>query len=168
MEIHRFEKLWLALSLLLIVGFIGTVTYGALGAGVEMISDDGGTVDPNGLGDHPKFGSPGTYETDDGVEVYMIARQFLFQPGSNDPVSVPVDTPVTFYVTSADVTHGVNVIGTNVNTMIIPGQVAQFTVTFEETGSYGIVCHEYCGAAHHTMEGELLVVEQSAFNATET
>jgi cytochrome c oxidase subunit 2 len=51
--------------------------------------------------------------------------------------------------------------------MIIPGQVAQFTVTFEETGSYGIVCHEYCGAAHHTMEGELLVVEQSAFNATE-
>ncbi|MFB6310459.1 MAG: cytochrome C oxidase subunit II, partial [Salinirussus sp.] len=35
MDIHRFEKWWLAAALLLIVVFIGTVTYGAVVVGVE-------------------------------------------------------------------------------------------------------------------------------------
>ncbi len=168
MEIHRFEKLWTVLALVLIVGFIGTITYGALGAGVEMISDDGGTIDPNSLNDHPRFGNPGAYQADDGsVEVYVVARQFIFQPGTNEPIRIPANTEVTFHVTSGDVVHGLNVVGTNVNTMVIPGQVAEFTVEFEEPGTHGFVCHEYCGAAHHTMEGQLVVVEQSSFNATE-
>ena len=36
MHIHNYEKLWLGLGLLLIVGFIATITYGAVGAGVTM------------------------------------------------------------------------------------------------------------------------------------
>ena len=52
MEVHRFEKIWIAVSLLLIVGFIVTITYGAVGAGVAMVDDSGGTVDPTALSDH--------------------------------------------------------------------------------------------------------------------
>jgi cytochrome c oxidase subunit 2 len=70
---------------------------------------------------------------------------------------------VTFYVTSEDVVHGFSLAGTNVNTMVIPGQIGKFTVEFEETGTYGALCNEYCGAQHHQMAGEVEVVERSEF-----
>ncbi|MFB6120485.1 MAG: cytochrome c oxidase subunit II [Halobacteriaceae archaeon] len=172
MEIHRFEKLWTGASLLLIVLFISTVTYGTVVVGVEMVDDSGGTIDADSLGDHPQFGDPGVRATtEDGeltADAYVVARQFLFQPGTASPIRVPADTRVTFHVTSADVVHGFSVVGTNVNTMVIPGQVAEITVKFSETGEYGLVCHEYCGSGHHDMAGTIQVVPRSQFfNDTE-
>jgi cytochrome c oxidase subunit 2 len=165
MEIHRFEKLWLVASLVLIVAFIVTITYGAVGPGVAMVSDSGGTVDPANPTASENFRDPGVYETGNGeYEVYVLARQFLFEPGTTNAIEVPVDSTVTFYVTSTDVQHGFNLVGTNVNTMVIPGQVAEFTVQFDETRTYGIVCHEYCGSGHHTMAGNLTVVPQDEFD----
>ncbi len=166
MEIHRFEKIWLVVSIVLIVGFIGTVTYGAVGAGVTMVSEEGGTVDAGNPTASDSFRDPGVYRTGPGeYAVYVIARQFLFQPGTNEPIRVPAGSEVTFYVTSGDVVHGFEVVGTNVNVMVIPGQVSQITVSFEESGSYGILCNEYCGAAHHEMAGQLVVQPRSEFDA---
>lgn len=168
MEIHAYEKLWLGAALLLIVGFIGTVTFGAVGAGVDMIDDDGGTVDSEALDQHPKFGDPGVYQSGPNeYDVYVVAQQFAFRPGTSDPIEVPVDSTVTFHVTSADVIHGFEVVGTNANTMAIPGQVSTFTVETDEVRDHGIVCNEYCGGAHHAMEGELKVVPDEEFNATD-
>ncbi|WP_053947670.1 cytochrome c oxidase subunit II [Halolamina sediminis] len=169
MHVHRFEKLWFGASLVLIVAFIGTIIYGAVGPGVAMVDDSGGTVEPSVIADGnyeqvDNFREPGVYDSDDGVNVYVVARQYLFQPGSSEPIRVPAGEPVTFHVTTPDVTHGFNLAGTNVNSMVIPGQIAEFTVTFDEPGEHGIVCHEYCGSGHHTMEGQVVVVEQSEFD----
>ena len=165
MEIHKYEKLWLAGALLLIVGFIATVSYGAVGAGVEMIGNDGGQVDPGSLDQHPKFGEPGTYASEDGsYDVYVVAQQFAFVPGTQEPVRVPANSEVTFHVTSRDVIHGYEIVGTNANTMAIPGQVATMTVEFNEAGEYGLLCNEYCGSAHHAMEGKIVVVPQDEWN----
>jgi cytochrome c oxidase subunit 2 len=164
MEIHRYEKLWTAAALLLIVGFIATVTYGAVGPGVKMVDDSGGTVDVDNL-DQTEFSDPGVRKVGaNEYEVYVLSRQFLFQPGTTQPIRVPANSRVTFYITSADVIHGFEVAGTNINTMAIPGQVSEITVRFDEPGEYGIVCHEYCGAGHHTMEGQLVVVPQDQFS----
>jgi cytochrome c oxidase subunit 2 len=164
MEIHRFEKVWLLAALVLVVGMIATVTYGALGAGVTMVDDDGGTVDPAAPSESPNFREPGVYNAGDGeYEVYVVARQFAFQPGSGDAIRVPANSRVTFYVTSGDVVHGFSLAGTNVNSMAIPGQVAQMTVEFDEPGEHDIVCHEYCGSAHHSMVGKVVVVPESDF-----
>jgi cytochrome c oxidase subunit 2 len=164
MEIHRYEKLWTAASLLLIVGLIGTVTYGAVGPGVKMVDDSGGTVDAGSLGD-TEFADPGVTQVGENeYEVHVVARQFLFQPGTSSPIRVPANSEVTFYITSADVTHGFELAGTNVNVMVIPGQVAEVTVRFDEPAEYGIVCHEYCGAAHHTMAGQLVVVPEDEYD----
>jgi cytochrome c oxidase subunit 2 len=171
MDIHRFEKLWIAIALVLILGLISTVAYGALGPGVKMVDNSGGTIDPQAVaaGDSgTNFDDPGVRQTgEDEYEVYVLARQFQFVPGTSQPIEVPAGSTVTFYVTTSDVTHGFNIAGTNVNTMVIPGQVAELTVEFDETGQYGIVCNEYCGGGHHTMEGTLEVVSQSAYNSTE-
>jgi cytochrome c oxidase subunit 2 len=164
MEIHRYEKIWTAVALLLIVGFIATVTYGAVGAGVTMVSDSGGTIDAGSL-DETEFADPGVERVGENeYEVYVVARQFLFEPGTAEPIRVPANSEVTFYVTSADVTHGFEVAGTNVNVMVIPGQVAEITVRFDEPAEYGIVCHEYCGAGHHTMAGQLVVVPEDEYD----
>ncbi|MFB6135333.1 MAG: cytochrome c oxidase subunit II [Halobacteriaceae archaeon] len=168
MEIHRFERYWTVVALLLIVGFIATVTYGAVGVGVQMVDDSGGTVDPQSLGD-TQFADPGVRKVGENhYAVYVVARQFLFQPGTNRPIVVPAGSTVTFHVTSADVTHGFEVAGTNVNAMVIPGQVTELTVRFEEPATYGVLCNEYCGAGHHAMEGLLKVVPPSEYNGTDT
>lgn len=156
MRIHQYEKLWLAASFVLILAFITTITYGAVGLGITMIDDREDAIDPTALSEHPKFGDPGVYETEDGdIEAYVIARQFIFQP---DPIVIPAGQEVTFYITSPDVIHGFAVAGTNVNTMVIPGEVAVLTVQFDEPGEYGVLCNEYCGGGHHAMEGMLHVV----------
>ena len=79
---------------------------------------------------------------------------FSFAP---DPIEVPANVRVTFRLTSPDVIHGFQVVGTNANAMAIPGYVTQFTVTFARPGEYTIVCNEYCGLMHHAMVGKLVV-----------
>jgi cytochrome c oxidase subunit 2 len=158
MEIHRYEKLWFGVAMLLIVSFIGTIAYGAVGAGIEMVDDDGGTVDPDNLSDHERFGDTGVHKVGDGeYEVNMIAVHPSFIPAD---IEIPAGSTVTFYITASDVTHGFNIAGTNVNAMIIPGQITEITVEFDETGQYGFVCHEYCGSLHHEMAGQINVVPE--------
>jgi cytochrome c oxidase subunit 2 len=48
--------------------------------------------------------------------------------------------------------------------MTIPGQISKFTTVFPEAREYGIVCNEYCGPAHHVMEGKINVVPESEFD----
>lgn len=164
MHIHRFERFWVYLSLFLIVGFVGTVVFGFTVLDLKVVGDRGGTVDPTNLAETP-FGQPGVRQVDENAyEVYMVARQFLFQPGTGQPLTLPAGSEVTFHITSPDVIHGIQVIGTNLNVMVIPGQVATFETSFPEPGTFGIVCHEYCGPAHHTMEGLIEIVPPSEFN----
>jgi len=170
MEVHRFESVWAVVSVVLIVAWIGTVTYGAIGPGIAMIDDSGGEVDADRIADEEYdqvdgFRAPGVYNGSgaNDYEVYVVSYQFAFEPGSIDPIEVPAGSTVTFYLTSEDVVHGFELAGTNVNSMAIPGQIAKFTVEFDETGTYGIVCHEYCGAQHHNMAGQLRVVNASEF-----
>ena len=166
MHIHKFEQFWIKLSFVLIAFFIATVVYGFVAMDLKVIGDHA-TIDPQNLAD-TKFGTPGVYEaTDDSkaeYEVYVTAFQFAYNPGTAEPIVVPANTRITFYVTSPDVLHGFDVAGTNLNTMAIPAPVAKFTTIFPELREYGIVCNEYCGPAHHVMEGKINVVPKSEFD----
>lgn len=161
MNIHTYEKFWLAASMVLIVGFILTITYGAVGLGIAMVDDSSPTVDPDNLDEHPGFSDPGVEQVgENAYDVHVIAVQFAFFPGE---IEVPAGSTVTFHLTSEDVIHSFSVVGTNANTMIIPGEVASLTVEVDEPGEYGIVCSEYCGSGHHDMEGKLVVVPEEEF-----
>lgn len=161
MNVHTYEKAWLASSLFLVVMLIGTVAYGALGPGVSMIDDGPETIDPNALDEDDRFTDPRVERVGDGeYEAYVVARQFIFQPGT---IEVPANSTLTFYITSADVIHGFSVVGTNANAMVIPGEITQLTVELDEPGRYGILCNEYCGVGHHDMEAELVVRSPTDF-----
>lgn len=161
MNIHRYEKLWILASMVLIIFFIGSITYGAVGAGVTMIDDREDTIDPDALNEHEDFGDPGVHEVGENeYEVYVQAYHPSFIPNT---IVVPENSTVTFKVTSGDVIHSFSIVGTNANTMVIPGEISSMTVEFDETGEYGIVCNEYCGEFHHLMEGEVIVVPEDDF-----
>lgn len=161
MNIHTYEKLWLAASMVLIVGFIVTITYGSIGLGIAMIDDSEDTIDANNVGDHPGFADPGVEQVGENeYEVHVIAVQFAYFPGQ---IEVPANSTVTFYVTSEDVIHSYSIVGTNANMMVIPGEISTMTIETQEPGEYGILCNEYCGAGHHDMEGLLIVQPEDEF-----
>ena len=96
---------------------------------------------------------------DGSVRVTLVAARYGFYPPH---IEVPVDTPVTFRLASADVLHGVHVPNTNMATMIVPGYIAEVTTTFPRTGEYSLLCNEYCGLGHDSMWSRLVVVPKTA------
>ncbi|MFB6166251.1 MAG: cytochrome c oxidase subunit II [Haloarculaceae archaeon] len=166
MEIHRFEKIWLGVSLLFIVGLIASIVYGVAVAGTTTVGDTHQRIDPSDLG-NTSFANPGGHwDGSDHYVVHVVGQQWSWKPGSQRPIYVPANTSVTFYLTSADVVHGFEVVGTDLNVMLVPGQVTKFTTTFDHPTTYGVVCNEYCGASHQNMEGQLVVVPPSALSGT--
>lgn len=49
--------------------------------------------------------------------------------------------------------------------MLIPGEIATLTYTFDRPGVYRTTCNEYCGGGHHTMMGTVRVLYPSEYAA---
>jgi cytochrome c oxidase subunit II len=101
-------------------------------------------------------------EPDGSATVRLIAGQYDFVPHC---VSVPAETPVKFRLTSADVVHGFLLPDTNVNTMVVPGFVAEVRTSFAQPGEYAMPCNEFCGLGHHAMWTRVSVVPKDQFAA---
>lgn len=160
MHIDRYERLFLYAAVALLVVFMGAVAVSSFAYGIRVPSAYE-RVDPRTVATPPspwgepaenrlKELSPGNYE------VYVLAQMWQFTPAT---ITVPQGSRVTFYVTSKDVQHGFKISGTNINMMALPGEVGRLTATFDTPGTYNFICHEYCGALHHTMYGQLVVTE---------
>ncbi len=156
MNVPLYEKIWMWASGFLIVAFVATIAVGVAGSALQPPSHVE-TIDPTKVWNDPRFATRGVTTDEHGATVVLIAMMFAFEPAE---VHVPANRPVTFRVTSADVTHGFEIVGTNGNTMVVPGYISQFTTTFRTPGEYLIVCNEYCGLAHHLMSAKLIVEVQ--------
>lgn len=77
--------------------------------------------------------------------------------------SFKVGEPIEFDVTSADVNHGFGIYDEDMNliaqTQAMPEYVNKVYITFDEPGTYEVLCLEYCGLAHHLMIATLEVTE---------
>lgn len=102
-------------------------------------------------------------QSDGSAVVRVIAQQYSFVPGC---IVVPTQTQVVFRATSPDVVHGFLVAGTNVNTMVVPGFVAEVRTRFDQPGEHVMPCHEYCGVGHEGMWGRVRVVDRQEFVRT--
>lgn len=155
MHIDLYERFWMWGAAAITVVFLGTIGFGLVGEGIRPPSHVE-TIDPTSVWTDPRFAERGVVRNADGsATVTALAMMFAFQPNE---FHVPADKPVTFRLTSADVVHGFQIVGTNGNTMVIPGYVSQFTTTFAP-GEYLIVCNEYCGLGHHLMQAKLIAEE---------
>jgi cytochrome c oxidase subunit II len=92
-------------------------------------------------------------------EIHYLARMWRFEPAD---VSIPPGSTADIYLSTADVTHGMQIVGTNINLMAVPGAVNYARVKFDQPGEYLVVCNEYCGIEHHQMAARIHVTNSAA------
>jgi cytochrome c oxidase subunit 2 len=95
-------------------------------------------------------------------ELHYVARMWKFEP---EDVTVPAGSTVDIYLSAADVTHGLIMLGTDLNLMAVPGVVNYARVKFDKPRVYQLLCHEFCGTGHDRMAAELHVVDTATFSA---
>jgi cytochrome c oxidase subunit II len=155
MNVDFYERIWMWIAtgiVLLFMAFVGVSTFAQ---GIRPPSHVE-TIDPAKVFQDPRFSriAAPTELPDGAIEVQVAAIMFAFVPNE---IRVPPGRRIRFRMTSADVTHGFMIAGTNANTMIVPGYISQFTTVFEQPGDYLLVCHEFCGNGHHAMHGRVIV-----------
>ena len=157
MHLHKYEKIWLVFGIASLLVFLSVV-------GVSAFSQDhtpaGGmeTIDPKKVSETAPFDNPGVKQLDDDTyQATIVAMAFGYQAPE---LKVPVGKEIIFKVTSTDVVHSLTIDNTKVNMMVVPGRITTKSYTFEEPGTYLILCNEYCGTGHHMMYTEIEVYEQ--------
>jgi cytochrome c oxidase subunit II len=160
--VARTEKRWLmVMAAMLVIMMSIIVTTGIVNAlhpasNVEVV--DPVTLHLQGEFVESNLGT--AIEPDGSVTVRLIAEQYDFVPGC---VRIPANTPVKFRLTSADVVHGFLLPDTNVNTMVVPGFVAEVRTRFAAPGEFTMPCHEFCGLGHQAMWAHVSVVPKERF-----
>lgn len=154
MKVHQYEKAFLGVSIVLLIACALALVYSTVVMGIHLPGEHG-RVDPARLTQTPPFDQPGVREVAPGeYEAVIIGRAWSFEPNE---IRVPAGSRVTFISSSTDVIHGIQVTGTRINVMLIPGQISRVEYTFREPGEHLLICHEYCGLGHHTMGGRVII-----------
>jgi cytochrome c oxidase subunit 2 len=157
--VYLYELAWILPSIAIPVGMLVALIVTAFGAGIHLPSDHG-RIDTRKVAETAPFDQPGLRQVGPGrYEVSMVAGIWTFTPNE---IRVPAGSTVDFITTSRDVVHGLFIPKVNVNTMILPGQIAHVRARFDAPGEYVIICHEYCGVAHHTMAARVIVEPRAA------
>ena len=152
--VYLYELAWILPSIAIPIGMLAALTVTAFGAGIHLPSHVGRVV-PALVAQTTPFDTPGLKQTGPGrYEVVLTSQIWTFAPHE---IRVPIGSTVTFIATSRDVVHGLLIPGARVNVMLLPGQIARVTTRFDRPGEYPMLCHEYCGIAHHTMWGKVIV-----------
>jgi cytochrome c oxidase subunit 2 len=161
-EITRVENRWVAIMLAMLAVMMAVIVVTGITHSLHPPSNVE-TIDPTTLhlsGEFAESNLGTAAEPDGSVIVRLVAEQYAFVP---DCSRVPVDTPVKFRITSTDVVHGFLLPATNVNTMVVPGFVAEVRTSFSRPGVYSMPCNEFCGSGHHGMWAKVKVVPKDQF-----
>ena len=94
-----------------------------------------------------------------GGDVYLAGMQWQWRP----ILELQKGKTYRLHLSSLDVVHGFSLQPENINFQAYPGYEQVTTVTPNKSGTYGILCGEYCGGGdtvgHQTMLGRIYVKE---------
>lgn len=106
----------------------------------------------------------GADENGDGGDIFMVARTWNWtipmDGYQGEGIRITEGQTYKLHLGSIDVLHNFQLIGSDflISIQVVPGY--DYIVDFipNETGTFRIICTEYCGANHHEMIGFLEVV----------
>lgn len=93
------------------------------------------------------------------MKIHVVAKQWMWKvehpSGAReiDSLTVPVGVPVALTMTSQDVIHSFYVPAFRVKRDVLPGQYTDLWFQATETGTFHLLCTEYCGTDHSRMIG---------------
>ncbi|MFI8494866.1 cytochrome B5 [Peribacillus butanolivorans] len=159
MHMHKFEKVWLIFGTVALLVFLTVLGVSAFYLGNQPPSCLV-TIDPEKVEVTAPFNAPGLHEVtgkDWDYELVFVVSAFSYSPAK---VEIPKGSTVKVIATSKDVIHGFEIAGTNVNMMLEPGFVSEYSTRFYNEGENLIICNEYCGVGHHMMSSRIEVVSK--------
>ena len=164
--VNRRESMWLGIA-----GFWSLAIFGWM-SGFTRFGDQnpiGQTydVDPEAYQATVSEYKEAAGETDDGYlippgdSVYIGGRRFGWD---GLPVVLKAGREYDVHLGSYDVQHGFSVrpeenLSKQINLQVFPGSEWVIPMTFDEPGTYHVICNEFCGRGHNTMHGEFVVEE---------
>ncbi|RSK27335.1 cytochrome B5 [Bacillus sp. HMF5848] len=160
MHMHKLEKIWLLVGVGALLIFLTILGISAFYLGNQPASCLA-TIDPAKVDTTPPFNEPGLVKVDSeeyDYQLTFVASAFAYYPNK---VQIPQGARVKIVATTKDVVHGFQMAGTNVNMMLEPGYISEYTATFDKPGEFLILCNEYCGVGHHMMNAKVEVVSNA-------
>jgi cytochrome c oxidase subunit 2 len=101
----------------------------------------------------------------DAIEIHVVAKQWMWKTQASNgareinELHVPVNAPVKLILTSQDVIHSFYVPAFRLKRDALPDQLTETWFQATKTGTYGLLCTEYCGTDHARMLGRVIVME---------
>ncbi|MBX3641665.1 MAG: cytochrome C oxidase subunit II [Rubrivivax sp.] len=86
-------------------------------------------------------------------DVYLLARLWNFYP----ILELEKGKTYRLHLSAMDYNHGFSLQPANINIQMVPGFEHVVTVTPNQSGTYSVVCNEYCGIGHHKMVGRIYI-----------
>ncbi len=88
--------------------------------------------------------------------IAIVAKRFSYEPAE---ITVHKGQPVTLDLTTADVTHGLEIKELGIKTEVKKGKPAEVSFTPETVGTFTGKCSHFCGMGHGSMKLKIHVVE---------
>ncbi len=86
----------------------------------------------------------------------ITAKRFEFAPNA---ITLKKGETVRLRVRSEDVTHGFFLRPLKIDAEIPAGQTTEIEVTPQQTGTFTLICHHFCGSGHGNMKMTVVVTE---------
>jgi len=162
-DVNRRETIWLGIS-----GAWAAVLFGWM-AGWTRLGDQNPTGPTTEVSTEAFRETVAAYkeaatETDrglvpSGTDVYVAGGRYFWD---GLPVVLEAGTEYDFHISSYDVQHGFSVrkeeaLSKQMSLQVLPGYEWVVPMTFDEPGTYHVVCNEFCGTGHRTMHGKFYV-----------
>ncbi|MBA3902112.1 MAG: cytochrome c oxidase subunit II [Rhodocyclaceae bacterium] len=88
-----------------------------------------------------------------GSDVYLIGRLWAWWP----ILELEKGKQYKLHLSAMDYMHGFSLQPQNINIQVHPNYEHVLKISPNQSGTYSIVCNEYCGIGHHTMVGRIYV-----------
>src|SRR6187402_2074055 len=122
MKVDLYERIWMYMVVVMLALFFASTAVAAVKGSIHPPSHVE-TIDPKTVFTDPRFTPQGVSVDPQGrVHARVVGLTFAWLPAI---MTIPAETPVTFHVTSTDVQHGYQIVGTNGQSMVLPGYVSQ-------------------------------------------
>ncbi len=94
-------------------------------------------------------------EVPSGGDIYLLGRMWQWEP----VLKLQKGETYRLHVSSTDLQHGLSILPLNINFQVLPGYDHVITMTTTTSGTFDIICNEFCGVGHHWMTGRIIVEE---------